>query len=199
METYDDECLEVFLKKQKQLFREEVASNLVEAEAFLEDCMAVVCANLDEVKEYFEYFLAPDENRLIEKFRKEVTKELSRTRRGGYSKARISVLKRLIGDFESFQPSLSSKVDFMMFIFALGVDGELRLWYPPALEKGLEWIMLRAVDMAEDNEDAGRILPIVDAVLTADGYAHRAFRRNLAESLRERVSRIRLDRRNVKQ
>ena len=54
METYDDECLEVFLKKQKQLFREEVASNLVEAEAFLEDCMAVVCANLDEVKEYFE-------------------------------------------------------------------------------------------------------------------------------------------------
>ncbi len=53
METYDDECLEVFLKKQKQLFREEVASNLVEAEAFLEDCMAVVCANLDEVKEYF--------------------------------------------------------------------------------------------------------------------------------------------------
>ncbi len=152
-----------------------------------------------EVKEYFEYFLAPDENRLMEKFRKEVTKELSRTRRGGYSKARISVLKRLIGDFESFQPSLSSKVDFMMFIFALGVDGELRLWYPPALEKGLEWIMLRAVDMAEDNEDAGRILPLVDAVLTADGYAHRAFRRNLAESLRERVSRIRLDRRNVKQ
>ena len=109
------------------------------------------------------------------------------------------MLKRLIGDFESFQPSLSSKVDFMMFIFALGVDGELRLWYPPALEKGLEWIMLRAVDMAEDNEDAGRILPLVDAVLTADGYAHRAFRRNLAESLRERVSRIRLDRRNVKQ
>jgi hypothetical protein len=54
MGTYDDECLEVFLKKQLQLFREEVASNLEEAEAFLEDCMAVVCRSIGEVREYFE-------------------------------------------------------------------------------------------------------------------------------------------------
>ncbi len=54
MGTYDDECLEVFLKKQSQLFRETVASNFEEAEAFLEDCMAVVCRNLEEVKELFE-------------------------------------------------------------------------------------------------------------------------------------------------
>lgn len=54
MGTYDDECLEVFLDKQSQLFREEVASNLEEAEAFLEDCMAVVCQNIGEVKAYFE-------------------------------------------------------------------------------------------------------------------------------------------------
>ena len=51
---YDEECLEVFLKKQLQLFREEVASNLEEAEAFLEDCMAVVCRNIKEVRAYFE-------------------------------------------------------------------------------------------------------------------------------------------------
>lgn len=54
MGTYDDECLEVFLAKQLQLFREEVASNLEEAEAFLEDCMAVVCNDVNEVREYFE-------------------------------------------------------------------------------------------------------------------------------------------------
>ena len=51
---YDEECLEVFLKKQLQLFREEVASNLEEAEAFLEDCIAVVCQNLNEVRECLE-------------------------------------------------------------------------------------------------------------------------------------------------
>ena len=54
MGAYDEECLEVFLKKQTQLFREEVASTMEEAEEFLEDCMAVVCENIEEVKEYLE-------------------------------------------------------------------------------------------------------------------------------------------------
>ncbi len=54
MYEYNEECLKVFLKKQLQLFDEPVAENLEEAEAFLEDCMAVVVDSLDEVREYFE-------------------------------------------------------------------------------------------------------------------------------------------------
>lgn len=54
MEEYDEIVLSTFLRKQTQLFEEEVASNLDEAEAFLEDCMAVVCKNLKEVREYFK-------------------------------------------------------------------------------------------------------------------------------------------------
>ena len=51
---YDDEILEVFLEKQGQLFPENVAETLEEAEEFLEDCMAVVCKNIREVREYFD-------------------------------------------------------------------------------------------------------------------------------------------------
>lgn len=54
MQTYDREILEVFLKKQTQLFDEEVAGTLEEAEEFLEDCMAVVCKNIKEVRDYFD-------------------------------------------------------------------------------------------------------------------------------------------------
>ena len=54
MYNYDDEVLEVFLEKQLQLFPETVAETLEEAEEFLDDCMAVVCKNLREVKEYFD-------------------------------------------------------------------------------------------------------------------------------------------------
>ena len=54
MYEYSEECLKVFLKKQLQLFDEPVAETLEEAEAFLEDCMAVVVDSLDEVAEYFE-------------------------------------------------------------------------------------------------------------------------------------------------
>lgn len=54
MYEYDEECLRVFLKKQLQLFDEPVAESMEEAEAFLEDCMAVVVKSLREVREYFD-------------------------------------------------------------------------------------------------------------------------------------------------
>ena len=54
MSEYDEECLKTFLKQQGQLFDEPVAETLEEAEAFLEDCMAVVADSLDEVKKYLE-------------------------------------------------------------------------------------------------------------------------------------------------
>ena len=54
MSEYSEECLEIFLRKQGQLFDEPVAETLEEAEEFLDDCMAVVVNSLKEVKEYFE-------------------------------------------------------------------------------------------------------------------------------------------------
>ena len=54
MNEYDEDVLEVFLAKQEQLFSEPVADSPEEAEAFLEDCMAVVVSSLKEVKDYFE-------------------------------------------------------------------------------------------------------------------------------------------------
>ena len=54
MYGFDEECLKVFLKKQEQLFDEPVADSMEEAEAFLEDCMAVVVDSIDEVREFFD-------------------------------------------------------------------------------------------------------------------------------------------------
>ena len=54
MEEYSEECLLTFLEKQGQLFDEPVAETLAEAEAFLEDCMAVVAESINEVRGYFE-------------------------------------------------------------------------------------------------------------------------------------------------
>lgn len=54
MGEYDNECINVFLENQSQLFDESVAETPEEAEAFLEDCLAVVCENIKEVRDYFE-------------------------------------------------------------------------------------------------------------------------------------------------
>lgn len=51
---YDEVCLNYFLEHQSQLFDENVADSLEEVEAFLEDCMAVICDNIKEVKQFLD-------------------------------------------------------------------------------------------------------------------------------------------------
>lgn len=51
---YDEICITYFLEHQSQLFDEPVAESPEEAEEFLEDCMAAVCRDLKEVKEYLD-------------------------------------------------------------------------------------------------------------------------------------------------
>lgn len=54
MNEYSELCIETFLKNQSQLFDETVANTPEEAEAFLEDCCAVVVDSIEEVRDYLE-------------------------------------------------------------------------------------------------------------------------------------------------
>ena len=51
---YSRECVETFLAGQGQLFDEPVADTYEEAEAFLDDCMAVVVDNIKDVRRYLD-------------------------------------------------------------------------------------------------------------------------------------------------
>lgn len=54
METYKEEYVLTFLKNQEQLFEEPIAETFEEAEAFLEECLAVVVDSLKKVREFME-------------------------------------------------------------------------------------------------------------------------------------------------
>ena len=54
MGKHIDECAKVFLRDQKQLFDEPVAYDLEEAKEFLEDCMAVYCKDIKELREVMD-------------------------------------------------------------------------------------------------------------------------------------------------
>ncbi len=54
MHEFDDVVLQCFLDNQEQLFPEPVANSLEEAEAFLEEVMALVVNSPKEVWEYFD-------------------------------------------------------------------------------------------------------------------------------------------------
>ena len=54
MHEYDEAVLNCFLENQLHLLPEKVADNIDEAEAFLEECVAVVVDSVDEVWNYFD-------------------------------------------------------------------------------------------------------------------------------------------------
>ena len=54
MDKHIDEGAKVFLRDQKQLFDEPVAYDLEEAKEFLEDCMAVYCKDIKELREVMD-------------------------------------------------------------------------------------------------------------------------------------------------
>ena len=54
MDKHIGECAKVFLRDQKQLFDEPVAYDLEEAKEFLEDCMAVYCKDIKELREVMD-------------------------------------------------------------------------------------------------------------------------------------------------
>ncbi len=54
MHEYDEAVLNCFLANQLQLLPEKVADNIDEAEAFLEECVAVVVDSVEEVWNYFD-------------------------------------------------------------------------------------------------------------------------------------------------
>ncbi len=54
MHEYDEAVLNCFFNNQLKLLPEKVARNIDEAEAFLEECMAVVVDSIDEVWQYFD-------------------------------------------------------------------------------------------------------------------------------------------------
>ena len=54
MDKHIDECAKGCLRDQKQLFDEPVAYDLEEAKEFLEDCMAVYCKDIKELREVMD-------------------------------------------------------------------------------------------------------------------------------------------------
>ena len=66
-----------------------------------------------EIKEYFEYFLNPDVNKLIEKHNKIIDKEYGRSK-WRHSKARVSVLNKAVKTFESFAPGSEAIIEVLI-------------------------------------------------------------------------------------
>lgn len=127
-----------------------------------------------ETKEYLDFFLNPDVEKLLAKYELAVFKEMNRTRRGGYCKARISVLRKYIKEFSSYKPGFQNEIDFLLYIVCNAIMVERYVHFPDTLINGVASIVRELMDISDRNFVADTTLTKLKSLLgckqTRPGY-----------------------------
>lgn len=141
-----------------------------------------------ETKEYLEFFLSPDVEKLQAKYETAVSKELNRVRRGGYCKARISHIKSLIKEFASFQPGFEAEMDLLFYTLSYAMAAESHLHFPETLMRGIASLVRMLVDIADTNLAIDKTIKNLKAMFCNEQSGSRYFRRFLNDELVSYIS-----------
>lgn len=135
-----------------------------------------------EIRAYLEFFMAPDPDKLFEKTADSLANECRRTK-WGYSKARISVIRRLLSDFASYQPGddYVSRLELRVIELLLVMSHRVRMG--DALTRGFGRLVSDCVHAADA---AGRLTPVADVLkrYMDSGVGSSVFRRMIADAMR---------------
>lgn len=134
-----------------------------------------------EVKEYFNFFLNPDSKKLFEKYQKAVDKEFARSK-WGRSKARISVIKKLIKEFCSFHPDTEYKDMLYRAIIRLALQYEQHNNFSDTLYNGIDYIVGEYLAFADSNEALDMALNYINNLLRYGMPGSRYFKNKMAEA-----------------
>lgn len=148
-------------------------------------------ASRTEVKEYFKFFLNPDSKALFEKFQKNLDKELSRVKRHT-SKARISVIKKSLKDFKSFQPETSYCYKLYEYIIASGLYFENYYYFSEAQYNGFCNIVNDYLDFADRNGELDSALKSVERIVSPLNIGSRQFQNKITDAYQAYINRKRI-------
>jgi hypothetical protein len=104
-----------------------------------------------EAQDYLEFFLNPDVNALKEKYKVNITKEFNRVKRGSYSKARISLIRKMLKEFASYAPGFQAELDLLQYTINVAIISERDLYFPETLIKGVSSLIEQLLDIADRN------------------------------------------------
>ena len=141
-----------------------------------------------EAKEYFEFFLDPDVDKLFERRLAAFNKELSRSK-WGRSKARVSTLKKIVADFVSFRPGAEHVRDFMVSSLKSLMIHEKYLTYTETQERYAARLILDIMKLSEAHGFFDSSLAMVQQLLEGDD-GRMVFRRFLSGELQKALSAI---------
>ena len=110
-----------------------------------------------EFKEYFEFFLNPNVERLMEKHDKVLVKELNRIK-WGYSNARSSVIKKSVKKFIGFNPGPEAVRDMLFLTLKRLGQCERYTNFKEPLMNYVTFVAKQIVQHAEKNEMFGETI-----------------------------------------
>ena len=130
-----------------------------------------------ETREYFEFFLNPDADALLEKKTEIIAKEIARSKRG-YSRARISNIRAVIKKFESFGVGAEMLGKLMIYTIRMLLAQSRYARYSDTLLNGTIKLANDYIALADKNGFATEALQNIDS-LGSSGLGNPALRKRL--------------------
>lgn len=142
-------------------------------------------SNRPEAKEYFEFFLYPDIAKLRDKVIVKAQKEIARTKRGSYSRMRISKIKALDRYFASFNPGSDEVLDMKFRLFNLCVLQSYYVYYTPQINKSVAMLVNDMLKFADTAGIFTSLMTKLRTYLTNPFQADAGLKRLIGDTLRE--------------
>lgn len=134
-----------------------------------------------DVKDYFDFFLDPNSKKLFEKYQKAVDKEFAKSK-WSRSKARISVIKKLVKEFGSFHPDIIYRHELYRHIIRRALQMEQLLYFSETLYKGIGKTVTDYLGFADKNEELDVALKNINELLAPELPGSRTFKSGISEA-----------------
>lgn len=155
-------------------------------EQLIEVLLGAYKANKD-TKEYFEFFLNPKPDELLEKYKLQIIKEFTRTKHRRYSKARISHIKKWLKRFSVLEPGTEYVLSLYYFTVHHALLVEQALYFTAPMYNGIKKIASDALTIANNTGFFQRTFNDFDT-LARSGAGARNFSSLILEALQEFIN-----------
>lgn len=136
-----------------------------------------------EIKEYFDFFVDPNIEKLDARFHQSIKKEFDRMGRAGYCRAKVTVLKRLLKEYASFQPGFENEINLHEFMVRTALETERWANFSEGQMRCVAAVIKKMVELADYNLCVDKVMPRILALLSDDNCGSRYFRRFLRDEL----------------
>lgn len=127
-----------------------------------------------DAKTFLDYYIDPNPHKLFDAFQIKVDRELSRAK-WGHSKARISNLKHLLSDLESFQPGDDIIIEATFFLLKSLIKKEKKLIFSSTLINGTLFFLDKFLDSSARNYTLDKGLKLLSEFIDDSDNVRRSF------------------------